>query len=536
MPNAPKGTGTTSQKNKLLDQLRKKAEILLDSKGLSPESPDVFETQKLFHELQIQQLELEMQNDELATVAIELEAQKTKFSSLFELAPIGYLVLNNKAVILDINQTGCRLFGLRKELLVGKSLPGFVYADDVSLFYSFFRRVLSETEEQNCQLKMFNLGQSTFYAVLNGISTGKASPLNCYVTLTDITEKKHAELELLKAKQRLDVALSASLTGIWEIDTTNGKIYLDDFSHSIFGLRPSNFDGKYTSLMRFIDDADHEAVDCALRTAMVREKDFNIEFSIHTSDGKHKHINAKGQIIYDENVNKRFTGTITDITEKKRLETETLTLKENQQHNITSASLQAEETARRSISESLHDSVGQMLYAMKINLDQLKVVEDDPYYKQVHQLLNQVIHDVRDLSFELAPSILKDFGLTTTLKEMSRRLSTQNLSVKVLGPDLGQLEMNMAVNIYRIVQELVNNSIKHAQAKQVSIELGKKRNTIYIQVKDDGKGFPANRRSHITSGTGLSSIRNRLNLYHGTMDIESHENKGTIVSVRLKQS
>ena len=307
MPSARKSTGTTSQRNKLLDQLRRKAELLLDSKGFTLDTPEIYETQKLFHELQIQQLELEMQNDELATAAVELEAEKTKFSNLFELAPVGYIVLNNKGGVLDINQAGCRLFGLRKQLLVGKALPGFVYADDVGIFYSFFRRILSGTEEQNCQLKMFSQGQRAFYAQLNGISTGKTGPQNCYVTVTDITEKKYAELELMKAKQRLDVALSASLTGIWEIDVSTGKIFLDDFSQSIFGLQPNNFDGKYTSLMTFIDVADQEAVDSALRMAIVREKDFNIEFSIHTLSGKQKYINAKGQIVYDGDVRKKMS-------------------------------------------------------------------------------------------------------------------------------------------------------------------------------------------------------------------------------------
>ena len=534
MPNARKGSGTSDQRIKVLDQLRKKAETLLDSNGFMLGTPEALEIQKLFDELQIHQLELEMQNDELATVATELEAQKAKFSSLFELAPVGYLVLNNKGLIVDINQTGCRLFGLRKQLLVGKLLAGFVYPDDTPAFYSFFRRIQSSTNEQNCQLRIFHSGQSTFYAHLNGIFTGKANP--CYITLTDITEKKQAELKLIKAKQRLDAALSASLTGICEIDIATGHIYLDDFSKSIFGLDSFDFDGKYTSLLGFIDGADREQVDSALQTAIVREKDFNIDFSIHTADGKHKYINAKGQLIYDKDANRGFTGTITDITENKRLEIETRLLKENQQRDIIAASLQAEETARRSISESLHDSVGQILYAMKMNLEQLKEIKDNPYYKQVNQLLNQVIHDVRDLSFELAPSILRDFGLTTTLKEMARRLSTRNLSVKILGVDLSNLEMNMAVNVYRIVQELVNNSIKHGGASQINIEFARKRNTIYIQVKDNGKGFPTSKRSHIGSGTGLSSIRNRLNLYQGAMDIETHENKGTTVSVHLKQS
>jgi PAS domain S-box-containing protein len=342
-------------------------------------------------------------------------------------------------------------------------------------------------------------------------------------------------MDLARAKQRLDVALTASSTGIWEISLPSGKIYLDDFSHSIFGLYPGTFDGRYASLMEHVDDADREAVDTALRVAMVRETDFSIEFGIHTSKGEKKYLNARGQVIYDADVTKRFTGTITDITEKKQLELETEQLKENQQQEIRAASLQAEENAKRSISESLHDSVGQILYAMRINLEQLKEQQGNPHYKQASRLLDQAVREVRDLSFELAPSILKDFGLMATLQEMSRRLSNDSLAVKVSGSDVSHLEMPMMVNIYRIVQELVNNSIKHGGASQVNIHISNKKDTIDIRVKDNGKGFSVNKVAQSPSGTGLSSIRNRINLYHGSMNIESAPGKGTNVFIQLKQ-
>ena len=528
-------TENTELKTEFFESLRKRAEHLLGSKDFVPAVPGSTDAQKVLQELQIHQLELEMQNDELNLAAFELENERAKFSSLFELAPIGYVVLNRKGTIVDINQAGSRLFGFRKELLLHKTLPGFVFADDVPRFNNFFKKILAETGEQSCEVRLFRSRESAFHAQLHGICIGKNNN-NCYITISDISEKIKAELELQKVAQRLDAALNASLTGIWEIRLPSGEIYLDDFSKSIFGVQYFGFDGKYSSLMNLIDAADREMLDLALRTTLVRDKDFNVEFSIHTPGGEHKYIVARGQVIDNDGEARHIAGTLTDVTEKKSMELEAARLNERREQEMRTASLQAEENVRRNISESLHDSVGQILYAMRINLEQLKGQGDDPHYKQATQLLNQAVREVRDLSFQLAPSILKDFGLTATLEEMARRLSTDNLQIKVSGLTISHLDMNMMINMYRITQELVNNSIKHGEASQISIDISNKKGNICIRVKDNGKGFSKNKTLRNASGTGLSSIRNRLNLYKGTMDIESDEGKGTTVSVYLKHS
>lgn len=535
MPDFLNEKGSMTSKGEFFEQLRKQAEHLLDSKGISLNAAEVAETHKLLHELQVHQIELEMQNDELNLVALQLETERSRFLSLFEMAPVGYIVLNRKGNIVDINKAGSGLFGFRKELLLHKSMAGFVFADDVHRFNIFFKRINTENREKDCQVRMFRSGEPVFYAEINGICIEKANRENCYITISDISEKKNAELELEKAQRRLGAALTASSTGIWEIKLPSGEVYLDDFSKSIFGVRQYSFDGKYSSLTELIDHNDREKVDAALRISLVRGDDFAVEFSVHTYSGEDKYIDARGRLIYDEGGNRRLAGTVTDITKRKLMELETMRLKESQQQRIRAASLQAEENIRQNISASLHDSVGQMLYALKINIEQWKTNDVDTHYRQVNQLLDQAINEVRNLSFELAPSILKDFGLVATIEEMARRLSTNTLSVKVKSSQVNHLEMTIMSNIYRIVQELVNNCIKHAMASEIDIELYKKKSFIYIRVTDNGKGFKPGQASSKPTGSGLSSIRNRLNLYNGTMEVDSAAGKGTSVLIRLKQ-
>ena len=519
-----------------LKQLRLKAEELLGEKKLGMETLQSIEVQRLFQELQVYQLEIEMQNDELSIIAEELEKQKIKFSSLFEMAPVGYLVLNSRGAITDINVTGCNLLELRKGLIVNKPLPGFIHPDDINLYYTFFKNILKGNTGQSCQLRLYKNKQDVIYIQLNGsgVELNKVEPLY-YITIIDVTEKKNYEIELQDAKKHLQIALDASSTGIWEINVLNGNVTLDAYSCSIFGVQPSKFDGRYNSLLNLVIPDDRERLDAELRRAIVREKEFITEFCVNMNKGPNRYVLARGQIIYDE-VSRRFLGTITDITYKKLLEQESTRLKENHQLVITAASLQAEENERKRISETLHDSVGQMLYAIKLNFSQLKSVQTNPSYEQASQLLDQTIRDIRNISFELAPSILKDFGLAATLDEMSKRLSGKSLQVRTRVTGMGtNLSEDFMLNIYRIIQELVGNSIKHGKASNITIELSGNEGLINIQVKDDGSGFKTGYESAPIMGTGLSSIRNRINLYQGEIDIKSLYGEGSLIHIQLKQ-
>jgi PAS domain S-box-containing protein len=525
-----------SKDNSMLDILREKAEQLLSASKNSNTDVEMMEVKRLFHELQIHQLELEMQNDELQNATVELERRRIDFSNLFELAPTGYFVTNQTSIIQNVNFAGTKLLGVDKGNLINKPFLLNIHQEDRDLFYVYFHKLFSNDNAQTCYLRLVKQNQEVLTVQIVGIAT-KSTAVNtiCYLTVTDVSEKQKAEQKLKEANKTLEIALEASSTGIWEIDIITGKIYLDDFCHALYGFEKGGFDGNYDTLISRTYLHDRKNVDHDMRQAILQEKEFNIKFRVNVPNYGIKYVQARAQVVTDLHQKKRFIGTFIDISDKTMMEIEASRIKEEQQQMILSAGLQAEENEKKRISEILHNGIAQMLYAVKLNINQLKNTEEKPSFDHLMQLLNQSIRDVRNVSFELAPSILTDFGLAATLEDMAGRLSNSQLSVQTKVNHIAKsLPFQIQLNIFRIIQELVNNSIKHGKASLIQIEVNKKAKNTFIIVTDNGIGFEANKEDETPKGIGLSSIKNRLRLYKGTLTIESFPGAGTTVQISLR--
>jgi signal transduction histidine kinase len=210
-----------------------------------------------------------------------------------------------------------------------------------------------------------------------------------------------------------------------------------------------------------------------------------------------------------------------------------LKLEKNQQKDITLAILAAGENERRRISGALHDSVSQLLYGIKIKLSMLQSTIEIKSIAEISGLLDLAICETRNISFELAPSILMDFGLPATIEELAERFSGQNMIIKTKVSGFAKrMDLLLETSIFRIIQELINNCIKHAEATVINLEL-KQNRLITIEVKDNGKGFDIEEQERVNAGSGLSSILNRLSLYSGQMKLVSEPGSGTRVSVSL---
>lgn len=526
----------SSNSENIRDVLRQRAELLLSAGKNSVMNLESDEVKKIFHERQIHQLELEMQNDELQYATGQLEEQRIKFTNLFELAPVGYFVTNKSGIILDVNHAGLKLLKAEKNNVVNKPLLLYVHKEHIDVFYKYFRKLFLLQNAQSCQIRMTDSDQQVYNVQVEGIALGVTSdqPI-CYLTVTDFTGKQQAELNLDEAKKRLEIALSASLTGIWEIDIITGKVYLDDFCCGLCGFENGVFDQKYDSLLNRIHQNDRKNVDDQIRKTILYGKEFNMKFRVTVIGASVKYVFGRAQVIKDQNGKKRFIGTFTDISDKTITELETNRAKESQQQMILAAGLQAEENEKKRISEVLHNSVAQMLYAIKLNLEQIKKPDESASFDYINQLLNQSIKEIRNISFELAPSILTDFGLTVTLEDMASRLCSDQLKVTTKVSKFDQpLDFQLQLNIFRIVQELVSNSIKHAFCSEIYIETSNKNKNIYITVFDNGIGYRQAKAKEVPSGIGLSSIKNRLRLYKGTLKIESQPKAGTKVKIHLK--
>ncbi|QIL75157.1 ATP-binding protein [Hymenobacter sp. HDW8] len=224
---------------------------------------------------------------------------------------------------------------------------------------------------------------------------------------------------------------------------------------------------------------------------------------------------------------------IRDVTERVRLAEEATQLKLRQQQEVHSAILTTQEEERKRIAEALHNGVGQLLYATKLNLENR--AGGNSSRDSALALLEEAIKATRTISFELTPGILQDFGLKSALEELVKRIPHAGLHVHLyMQGDFDGLPQQLEVSVYRIVQELLNNIIKHAKAREAFVHVVQEDGHVIISVEDDGQGFDPAQAKAEYSGIGLTSIRNRVDLLAGTLSIDSRPGRGTIVSIELR--
>lgn len=186
------------------------------------------------------------------------------------------------------------------------------------------------------------------------------------------------------------------------------------------------------------------------------------------------------------------------------------------------AILLAQEEERLRIAETLHNEVGQLL-----TVAHLKV--DDHSVQQTKLLLKEAIDRVRSLSFELSPTILKDFGLEGALRDMiGRKLENHHIAC-TLTFDLPNRSLGkyMDIAIFRIIQELLNNTIKHAKATEVEIQLTSSVKGIFVTVNDNGLNHAIHRSAKETNGFGLKNIMDRVRLLEGEFNLTHGKIQGT---------
>ena len=214
----------------------------------------------------------------------------------------------------------------------------------------------------------------------------------------------------------------------------------------------------------------------------------------------------------------------TDISEATRLREEATRAELRQQQELHAVILSTQEEERRRIAESLHNGVGQLLYATRLHLDMLPTSEA---VRASQGLLNEAIRATRTISFELTPPVLEGFGLPAALRELVSRIPASHLAVELHLQGLDEsLPAPLATATYRIVQELLNNVMKHAQAQEVFVSVTLEASQLHLSVEDDGRGFDASPPAD-GNGIGLAGIRTRVGLLGGTFEMKSRPGRGT---------
>jgi PAS domain S-box-containing protein len=516
----------------------KQAEKVLRKLDATDGSISRQEVSVLLNELHIFRLEVEMQNDELKVSYQSLEEERAKFVSLYDLAPVGYFILDYLGHITDVNQRGIDLLKIPKNQVIMKRFQSFITSDSWEDFYSFLYKMQNADTRQSMEMKL-QLGNNEFtYTRVEGIAVQNIIPslVKYYIAVIDIKESRDAQNNLLATKDRLEMTLKASSTGTWTIDLSIDKVYFDDYSYAVLGLKPWEFDGHIDSFYKLVHPEDLEEIREHLKSTHGTEKEINVEFKIFTKTGQLKYILCRGHEVDNANKDgKCFAGILMDITERIRLSQEAEDLRNGQQRLILSATLMAQEKERSAISNALHDSICQILYGIRLNLQNFQLKNDlTNAFVNINQLLDQAIQETRQISYELTPSVLKDFGFIAGIKEMAQRLTTSTFIVKTnIKSTADLLHPKVQLYLFRIIQELINNSIKHANASWAEIKVHIDQYLVKIIVSDNGKGFQGKLDDLLRKGSGLRGIKNRVFLLNGEMDVNSTVS-GTKITIAFR--
>ena len=204
--------------------------------------------------------------------------------------------------------------------------------------------------------------------------------------------------------------------------------------------------------------------------------------------------------------------------------------------------LEGQEEERKRLSREIHDGVGQMLSAMKLSLESF-TPSSTPMKMRLNDakdLMKSIIQEVRRVSFNLTPSSLDDFGLIPALNKFCEEINAVTKpEIKFVNETkfINRLESNVETNLYRIIQEAVNNAIKYAKASHITVSISHSINTLNLSVKDDGKGFDfgrVERSGHFEkAGHGIFNMRERTSYIGGNFKMDTELGKGTHIFITL---
>lgn len=218
---------------------------------------------------------------------------------------------------------------------------------------------------------------------------------------------------------------------------------------------------------------------------------------------------------------------------KLKVEQQLKTLEQEQQIKVAESLLLGEEKERGRLARDLHDGLGGLLAGVKVNLSDGDN-QSHTSIKKTSDQLDNAISELRRIARNLMPETLLRSGLETALKDLCQSLSTLKMCVELQTINISKgIDLQIQLVIYRILQELLNNVIKHADASEVFVQCSQQDQVFYITVEDDGKGFDTTAMKNTGNGIGLKNISSRVEFLHGKLEIRSIIQKGTEINIEL---
>ncbi|MEP6927000.1 MAG: PAS domain S-box protein [Ginsengibacter sp.] len=351
----------------------------------------------------------------------------------------------------------------------------------------------------------------------------------------EITAELMAQQALEKSNELFEYAGKATRDVIWDWDLEENKIRRTGGYKNLFGYEMTDrYENYQYEKIHKNDIAD--VVESMQNALNGNDSRWQKEYRYLIADGSYKTVLDQACIIRNNSGTAvRLIGSMQDVTEERNLQKQVLITEIQKNKDVVTAVIDAQEKERKELSAELHDNVNQLLAASMLYLktaQKQKVIEEG-LVSQSLDFVQKAIDELRNISHNLTPADLKGNGLAAALKVLTEKLHIpQSFEITLTIGELNEkkLTQSLQLAVYRIVQEEINNILKHANATNVTIHLCEEDNTLILTVTDNGKGFDL---LTIKKGLGITNVFNRAENFGGSAEIISSPGNGCTWHVKI---
>jgi PAS domain S-box-containing protein len=528
------------------------------------------DAQRILQELQVHQVELELQNEELKQSKAEVDAGLEKYIDLYDFAPVGYYTLDASGTIQLVNLTGASLVGIERSKLIGRRFGLLVSSEHRPVFNSFLKQVFADQKKQSGDFELLSQGHAP--RIMNIEARRLPNGLECRVAMMDVSQRLLDASIIRTSEERYRTLFELSPVAVYSIDTSGLIQKFNRHAAELWGREPALGDNNERfcgSFKLFRPDGSFMSHDQCPMAEVVSGKIAEMrdaEVLVERPDGSR--ITVLVNIRPMKNDRGEITGAINcfyDVTERKRAVNalhradvlaasnakliksehyvrqllEQSHLLQRKLRHVSHQILHGQENLRKEISRELHDKIVQLLVGVSINLEAFtKTAEINPQSIRhkiipVRQLMKKAVQTVHQFARDLRPAMLDDLGLVSALhsylKDFSKRTAIKVQLTAFAGVEA--MDNDKLTMLYRVAQEALINVEKHAEATVVNVVILRSRGRVSMEIIDDGKAFDVVRSSdsNLTDRLGLTSMRERVEMFGGRFSVVSMPGMGTTV-------
>jgi PAS domain S-box-containing protein len=481
------------------------------------------------------------------TNGVKIAGNRTEYlgKPITETIANGFFTVDPKWTVKYWNKTAEKLLGVQSKDIIGKNLweefAGAIPLDLYKVYHNAFLQDIPVHFEEYWGEMGTWVDVITYYCddTLSVSFKSRNHPLHP-------THLRHREKQLKSMNELYRVVSEVTNDCLWEWDIQAKEVFWIDGGHKrIFGYKIENALIPQSFWESRMHPDDKPRVLKRLHELFTEgsQNTWEDEYRFQRADGSYAYVHDRGHIIYGvDNVASRMVGATQDITARKSAEIRLLESERKlalefltRQKEVTHAVLTAQENERSEIGKELHDNLNQILGAAKLYIEMAKTGEHNTKMcleKSSRYVLN-VIEEIRRISKTLATPDMQ-LGVVDSIKILIADLKIIHpIKIDFQENGVGEvgLDERMQLTIFRIVQEQLNNILKHSKATQAIINLTKQQNNIILLISDNGKG--CNILDEGENGVGNMNIRSRAALYHGKVTIVSKPGKGYALKVEL---